>query len=88
MNRFQLLIDRLSTFEFSNAEINRIHCIIAAILHLGNIEFTLNAKERLEFKSKTTFQSVARLLQVEETVLEKALLNRVLRIERQNEECT
>uniref|UniRef100_A0A1I8PHP1 Myosin motor domain-containing protein n=1 Tax=Stomoxys calcitrans TaxID=35570 RepID=A0A1I8PHP1_STOCA len=65
------------TLGFSTEEISTIWRIIAAILHLGNIEFQM-IEDELVISNKSHLQSAAQLLQVTPDELSTSLTKRVI----------
>nr|XP_017099093.2 unconventional myosin ID [Drosophila bipectinata] len=65
------------TLGFSTDEVQTIWRTVAAILHLGNVEFQ-TIEDELVISNKQHLQSTARLLQVTESDLSTALTKRVI----------
>ncbi|CAD6998474.1 myosin-IA [Ceratitis capitata] len=65
------------TLGFTNEEVQTIWSTIAAILHLGNIEFQSN-EDDLTISNKTHLQSASNLLQVTENELSNSLTKRTI----------
>ncbi|XP_037927724.1 unconventional myosin ID [Teleopsis dalmanni] len=65
------------TLGFAADEVSTIWRTVAAILHLGNIEFQM-IEDDLVISNKVHLQSAAKLLQVTETELSSALTKRVI----------
>ncbi|XP_023296245.2 unconventional myosin ID [Lucilia cuprina] len=65
------------TLGFTSEEISTIWRIVAAILHLGNIEFQM-IEDELVISNKTHLQAAAQLLQVTENELSTSLTTRVI----------
>ncbi|XP_067625168.1 unconventional myosin ID [Eurosta solidaginis] len=65
------------TLGFSTEEVHTIWRIVAAILHLGNIEFQ-SIEDDLVITNKAHLQSAAKLLQVAENELSNSLTTRVI----------
>ncbi|XP_044731284.1 unconventional myosin ID [Chrysoperla carnea] len=63
--------------DFQPNEIEAVWQIVAAVLHLGNVEFTLN-EEKIQIKNKNLVQHISQLLNVTENDLTKALTERVI----------
>ncbi|KAF5295154.1 hypothetical protein FQR65_LT10542 [Abscondita terminalis] len=74
---FREVSSSLSTLEFSNADVDTLWRIVAAILHLGNVEF-LTDGDKLKIKNTSVTKNVANLLKVPEDELTKSLCERVI----------
>ncbi|XP_030751648.1 unconventional myosin ID isoform X2 [Sitophilus oryzae] len=74
---FRDVTTSLNTLQFSQADQETLWRVIAAILHLGNVEFDIN-EEKLEIKKSKSVDHVADLLQVPKRDLETALSERVI----------
>lgn len=74
---FREVSTSLNTLDFSGGDIETLWRVVAAILHLGNLEFTTDG-EKLLIKDKKITRNVASLLKVSEDELTKALCERVI----------
>lgn len=74
---FKEVLSSLKTLQFSNGEIDTLWRIVAAILHLGNVQFTTD-EDKIQLKNTDVSQTVANLLQVTHDELRKALCERVI----------
>lgn len=61
---FGLLSEAFKIMEFTTAETNELYSSLAAILHLGNLEFTSWTSEQASFKNNSVVETVAQLLGV------------------------
>jgi hypothetical protein len=76
---FQELLEAFRVCGVSDEERGHIFDILGAILHLGNCEFVfVKEAKRLAPSQRPVLGTVARLLQVDPTTLEKALTTRLL----------
>lgn len=64
--------------EFSGGDVETLWRVVAAILHLGNIEFVTDGDTKLQIKDAKIAKNVANLLKVSEEELTKALCERVI----------
>lgn len=71
------MVSSLNTLQFSKQEQDTLWRVIAAILHLGNLEF-LTDDEKLKLKNRKVAETAAALLQVRIEELESALCERVI----------
>nr|CAI5842506.1 unnamed protein product [Callosobruchus analis] len=76
-NDYREVTNSLNTLQFSKDDQDTLWRVVAAILHLGNVEFDV-AEDKLILKKGQSFSNVAELLKVEKTDLEKALCERVI----------
>ncbi|CAG9773885.1 unnamed protein product [Ceutorhynchus assimilis] len=67
----------LNTLQFSKEDQDTLWKVVAAILHLGNVEFDI-VEDKLELKQSKHVDDVASLLQVKKKDLEVALCERVI----------
>ncbi|XP_076272228.1 unconventional myosin ID isoform X2 [Rhynchophorus ferrugineus] len=76
-NDFRNVTTSLNTLQFSKEDQDTLWKVVAAILHLGNVEFNIN-EEKLEVTRSQSVDNVAELLQVQKGELETALSERVI----------
>lgn len=74
---FKEVISSLSTLQFAKDEIETLWSVVAAVLHLGNVQFTTD-EDKIQLKNTDVSQNVANLLQVTHDELKKALCERVI----------
>lgn len=74
---FREVSSSLNTLEFSSGDVETLWRVVAAILHLGDIEF-LTDGDKLQIKDTKVAKNVASLLKVSENELTKALCERVI----------
>ncbi|KAI6191670.1 Unconventional myosin-X [Aphelenchoides bicaudatus] len=77
----KLLREALKILSFSPEEIWQIFSVLAALLHLGNLQYTTTTKDNMEVTELDDTQNVARiakLLQVESKHLVKALTSQTI----------
>ncbi|XP_044760641.1 unconventional myosin ID [Coccinella septempunctata] len=74
---FKDVTHSMNTLDFNKQEQDSIWRVVAAILHLGNVEFT-KSDDKLSVKDNRSVEYVATLLQVERRELERALCERVI----------
>ncbi|KAK4874738.1 hypothetical protein RN001_014098 [Aquatica leii] len=67
----------LNTLEFSSADVDSLWRVVAAVLHLGNVEF-LTDGDKLKIKNPIVTKNIANLLKVPEEELTKSLCERVI----------
>lgn len=68
----------MRTLNFTPEEMGSIWRIVAAVLHLGNVEFTTGDGEASHVNTPKLTRQVAQLLQVDEQELVRALCSRVI----------
>lgn len=78
MDRFNALDISLRDLGLSNDFRDKIYCQLAAILHLGNIEFERNSEGAAKIKNEFPFECASSLLMADPTKLRNALLQRSL----------
>ncbi|CAG9860573.1 unnamed protein product [Phyllotreta striolata] len=78
-NDYRTVQSSLLTLNFTAADQDTIWRIIAAILHMGNLEFVVD-EEKLSMKKSKSIESAANLLQVKKSELERALCERVIAV--------
>nr|XP_023024555.1 myosin-IA isoform X1 [Leptinotarsa decemlineata] len=76
-NDYRDVTSSLDTLQFRKEDHDTLWRVVAAILHLGNIEF-VNDEEKLVLKKSKCVDYVADLLQVRKNELETALCERVI----------
>ncbi|KAJ8950584.1 hypothetical protein NQ314_007808, partial [Rhamnusium bicolor] len=76
-NDYRDVTSSLNTLQFSKDDQEALWRVVAAILHLGNMEFDLD-EEKLVLKKSKAVDTVAELLQVQKSNLETALCERVI----------
>ncbi|XP_019771399.1 unconventional myosin ID isoform X1 [Dendroctonus ponderosae] len=74
---FRDMITSLNTLQFSKEDQDTLWRVVAAILHLGDVQFDI-VEDKLELKKSKHVDDVAALLQVKKTDLETALCERVI----------
>lgn len=74
---FREMISSLNTLQFSKDEQDTLWRVVAAILHLGNLEFETD-DEKLKLKNPKLADTAANLLQVPRDELVNALCERVI----------
>lgn len=67
----------LQTLQFSKDDVDTLWRVVAAILHLGNVEFTTE-EEKVLLKDKKVVKTTANLLKVTEEEITKALCERII----------
>ncbi|KAJ3091814.1 Unconventional myosin-Ie [Quaeritorhiza haematococci] len=75
---FQETKEAMTVVGLAAAEQAEIMQLLAAILHLGNLEFEPSAKDRSSVKNKNVLETVAKVLKVQAPHLEKALVMRTI----------
>jgi len=93
--RWEEVIDALRIMNFSSEEIQNIIEVVAAMLLMGNINFerdrgaaTTGNGEKSKIQNRKILSSVARLLKIEETELEKSLTQRIVNAKGDSVKCT
>lgn len=93
--RWEEVIDALRIMNFSSEEIQNIMEVVAAMLLMGNINFerdrgaaTTGNGEKSKIQNRKILSSVARLLKIEETELEKSLTLRIVNAKGDSVKCT
>ncbi|CAH1988239.1 unnamed protein product [Acanthoscelides obtectus] len=76
-NDYREVTNSLNTLQFSKDDQDTLWRVVAAILHLGNVEFDVD-EDKLILKKGQSVNNVAELLKVEKSDLEKALCERVI----------
>lgn len=81
---FQDLERKLMSFEFSKKQIDRIYEIIAAIIHIENIDFVQDADDEDGFKisSQISLNEIDDMLHINQNKLKENLLFRSIRGEK------
>ena len=85
--------DALKIMNFSSEEIQDIIEVVAAMLLMGNINFerdraTTGSGEKSKVQNRKILSSVARLLKIEESELEKSLTQRIVNAKGDSVKCT
>ncbi|CAG5086005.1 Oidioi.mRNA.OKI2018_I69.PAR.g11082.t2.cds [Oikopleura dioica] len=78
--RWEELVSAMVTIGFAEEEIGAIKRIIAAILHLGNVQFTSKGDDECQVKNAEVLGRVATLLRIHEESLSEALTRRAIKI--------
>jgi myosin heavy subunit len=76
----------LIELKVSDEERDKIFGIVAFVLHLGNITFQDIGEKKCEVTNKTALAHAANILEVDVSLLARALTNRVMRNKRQGEQ--
>ncbi|XP_018562187.1 myosin-IA isoform X2 [Anoplophora glabripennis] len=76
-NDYRDVVSSLNTLQFSKEDQDLLWRVVAAILHLGNVEFDVD-EEKLILKKSRSVDIVADLLKVQKKDLETALCERVI----------
>ena len=71
-------MNALSTLDFSDDAITSIWKLVAAILHIGNMEFFTDENDKCNIRDSGLVDNVADLLGVSVNELQEALLTRVI----------
>lgn len=74
---FKEVQSSLTTLQFSKEEIDTLWRIVAAVLHLGNVQFTTD-DDKIQLKNTEVSRTVAEQLRVTHEELTKALCERVI----------
>ncbi|KAI4456265.1 myosin [Holotrichia oblita] len=74
---FKEVQSSLTTLQFAKEEIDTLWRVIAAVLHLGNVQFTTD-DDKIQLKNTDVSRTVADLLRVTHEELTKALCERVI----------
>lgn len=74
---FKEVLSSLVTLQFSKQEVDTLWRIVAAVLHLGNVQF-ITDDDKIQLKNNNVSQNVSNLLQVTHEQLKKALCERVI----------
>ena len=87
------LTDALRIMNFSSEEIQNIIEVVAAMLLMGNLNFerdraTSGSTEKSKIQNRKILSSVARLLKIEESELEKSLTQRIVNAKGDSVKCT
>ena len=87
------LTDALRIMNFSSEEIQNIIEVVAAMLLMGNLNFerdraTTGSSEKSKIQNRKILSSVARLLKIEESELEKSLTQRIVNAKGDSVKCT
>lgn len=77
-NDYREVSTSLNTLQFSKQDQDTLWRVVAATLHLGNIEFEIDEEDKLRLKKTKGVDYVAELLQVKRSDLETALCERVI----------
>lgn len=76
---YQNVINAFKRLSFSEFELDEIHKIIAAILHLGNVEFEVKDNEGSKISNPEELDLVSKLLQLKSSDLEQAICYRAVK---------
>lgn len=84
IHRFKSLYTQIigifKTLNFTDEDINTVERILSSVIHLTQIEFVRNQSSGIAIKSNFPLSTVARLLNIDQEQLEKALLIRILKM--------
>lgn len=72
------VLSSLTTLQFSQDDVDTLWRIVAAILHLGTVEFRIEDGESIKVKDRKVTDCVAELLKVDKNEVNKALCERVI----------
>lgn len=79
VSEFRTVASAFRSLDFSEKAVESIWKLIAVILHIGNINFTSDENDQASLHGeKESIAHIARLLDVDQQELEKALLTRVI----------
>jgi len=70
----------MKSLDFTNAEMDDIFCICAAVLHLGNVTFTSTGDRASKVSSPKALEDAAALLQVKREQLEQVCVTRKMQV--------
>lgn len=79
-NLYTQIIEIFSIINFTEEDINTVERILASIIHLTQIEFSSETAQGISVKSPATLITVAKLLNLDFEQLEKALINKTLKM--------
>lgn len=79
-NDYRTVLSSLDTLNFSKSEQDTLWRVVAATLHLGNMEFDIGEEDKLFLKKSKSVEYAANLLQVKRNDLETALCERVIAV--------
>jgi myosin-1 len=77
--RYKEVLTALKTMNFTELEVKLVIESVAAILHLGNVNFETSPEDKSVVANRKILKIVAKLLQLETDVLEKALTERIVK---------
>lgn len=82
---FKETLDALAGLDFPKQDIKELMDIVAAVIHLGDVDFNQIGEKQCTVKTKNALGHAARLMQVDSKTLSKGMLFRTLKMRGQSD---